>query len=134
MFFRLWEHYAHPWTPRESRKHGQRVRPSTESRVPTVLPNALTAEHYSKNPRCQGRIRMASKHRHRPSQKFDYIFCCFEIRCDIFVFHFVALVDRTRKLARGEALRSLGDERSEIQARREIEKVGGWRSDCATTQ
>ena len=35
---------------------------------------------------------------------------------------------------RGEALRSLGEERSEIQARREIEKVGGWRSDCATTQ
>ena len=38
------------------------------------------------------------------------------------------------RLARGEALRSLGEERSEIQARREIEKVGGWRSDCATTQ
>jgi hypothetical protein len=37
-------------------------------------------------------------------------------------------------LARGEALLSLGEERSEIQARREIEKVGGWRSDCATTQ
>ena len=37
-------------------------------------------------------------------------------------------------LARGKALRSLGEERSEIQARREIEKVGGWRSDCATTQ
>ena len=37
-------------------------------------------------------------------------------------------------LARGEALRSLREERSEIQARREIEKVGGWRSDCATTQ
>ena len=37
-------------------------------------------------------------------------------------------------LARGEALRRLGEERSEIQARREIEKVGGWRSDCATTQ
>ncbi len=37
-------------------------------------------------------------------------------------------------LARGEALRSLGEERPEIQARREIEKVGGWRSDCATTQ
>jgi hypothetical protein len=37
-------------------------------------------------------------------------------------------------LARGEALRSPGEERSEIQARREIEKVGGWRSDCATTQ
>jgi len=37
-------------------------------------------------------------------------------------------------LARGEAQRSLGEEGSEIQARREIEKVGGWRSDCATTQ
>ena len=37
-------------------------------------------------------------------------------------------------LARGEALRSLGEEGSEIQARREIENVGGWRSDCATTQ
>ena len=37
-------------------------------------------------------------------------------------------------LARGEALRRLGEERAEIQARREIEKVGGWRSDCATTQ
>ena len=37
-------------------------------------------------------------------------------------------------LARGEALRSLGEKRSEIQARREIERVGGWRSDCATTQ
>ena len=37
-------------------------------------------------------------------------------------------------LARGKALRSLSEERSEIQARREIEKVGGWRSDCATTQ
>ena len=37
-------------------------------------------------------------------------------------------------LARGEALRRLGEKRSEIQARREIEKVGGWRSDCATTQ
>jgi hypothetical protein len=36
--------------------------------------------------------------------------------------------------ARGEALRSLREERSEIQARREIESVGGWRSDCATTQ
>ena len=36
--------------------------------------------------------------------------------------------------ARGKALRSLCEERSEIQARREIEKVGGWRSDCATTQ
>jgi len=38
------------------------------------------------------------------------------------------------RLARGEALRGLGEKRSEIQARREIEKVGGWRSDCATTQ
>ena len=37
-------------------------------------------------------------------------------------------------LACGEALRSLGEECSEIQARREIEKLGGWRSDCATTQ
>ncbi len=37
-------------------------------------------------------------------------------------------------LARREALRSLGEQRSEVQARREIEKVGGWRSDCATTQ
>ena len=37
-------------------------------------------------------------------------------------------------LPRGEALRSLGEQRSEIQARREIEKVGGWRNDCATTQ
>jgi hypothetical protein len=37
-------------------------------------------------------------------------------------------------LARGEALRSRGEEGSEIQARREIEKMGGWRSDCATTQ
>lgn len=37
-------------------------------------------------------------------------------------------------LARGEALRGLGEKRSEIQARREIEKLGGWRSDCATTQ
>ena len=37
-------------------------------------------------------------------------------------------------LARGEALRSLGEEGPEIQARREIEKLGGWRSDCATTQ
>jgi len=36
--------------------------------------------------------------------------------------------------ARGKALRSLSEERAEIQARREIEKVGGWRSDCATTQ
>ena len=38
------------------------------------------------------------------------------------------------RIARGEALRRLGEERSEIQPRREIEKVGGWRSDCATTQ
>ena len=37
-------------------------------------------------------------------------------------------------LARGKALRSLGEERSEIQARRVIEMAGGWRSDCATTQ
>jgi hypothetical protein len=37
-------------------------------------------------------------------------------------------------LARGKALRSLSEQRSEIQARREIEKVGGWRNDCATTQ
>jgi hypothetical protein len=37
-------------------------------------------------------------------------------------------------LPRGEALRRLGEKRAEIQARREIEKVGGWRSDCATTQ
>ena len=37
-------------------------------------------------------------------------------------------------VARGEAPRRLGEERSEIQARREIENVGGWRSDCATTQ
>ena len=36
--------------------------------------------------------------------------------------------------ARGEALRGLGEKRSEVQARREIENVGGWRSDCATTQ
>ena len=35
---------------------------------------------------------------------------------------------------RGEALRGLGEKRSEVQARREIEKLGGWRSDCATTQ
>jgi hypothetical protein len=35
---------------------------------------------------------------------------------------------------RGEALRRLGEERAEVQARREIEKAGGWRSDCATTQ
>jgi hypothetical protein len=39
-----------------------------------------------------------------------------------------------KRLTRGEALRRLGEERSEIQVRREIEKVGGWRSDCATTQ
>ena len=37
-------------------------------------------------------------------------------------------------LARGEALRRSGEKRAEIQARREIEKLGGWRSDCATTQ
>ena len=37
-------------------------------------------------------------------------------------------------LARGKTLRSLGEERSEIQTRREIAKLGGWRSDCATTQ
>ena len=37
-------------------------------------------------------------------------------------------------VARGKTLRSLGEERSEIQARREIERAGGWRSDCATTQ
>jgi hypothetical protein len=37
-------------------------------------------------------------------------------------------------LARGEARRGRGEKRSEVQARREIEKVGGWRSDCATTQ
>ena len=37
-------------------------------------------------------------------------------------------------LARGEALRRPGEKRAEIQARREIEKLGGWRSDCATTQ
>ena len=37
-------------------------------------------------------------------------------------------------LARGEALRRLGEKRAEIQGRRETEKVGGWRSDCATTQ
>src|SRR5262245_51975189 len=37
------------------------------------------------------------------------------------------------RLARGEAPRSLCEERAEIQARREIEKMGGWRSDCATT-
>ena len=37
-------------------------------------------------------------------------------------------------LARGEALRRFGEERAEIQARREIENVGGWRRDCATTQ
>ena len=37
-------------------------------------------------------------------------------------------------LASGETPRGLGEKRSEIQARREIEKVGGWRSDCATTQ
>ena len=42
--------------------------------------------------------------------------------------------DAGERLARGEALRRLGEERPEIQARREIEKVGGWRSDCATTQ
>ena len=41
-----------------------------------------------------------------------------------------SLEARARKrLARGEALRRLGEERSEIQARREMEKVGGWRSD-----
>jgi hypothetical protein len=39
-----------------------------------------------------------------------------------------------KRLTRGKALRRLGEERSEIQVRREIEKVGGWRSDCATTQ
>jgi hypothetical protein len=38
------------------------------------------------------------------------------------------------RLASGEAPRSLGEERSEIQPRREIEKVGASRSDCATTQ
>src|ERR1700741_5568618 len=44
-------------------------------------------------------------------------------------------VRKARKgLARGEAPRSLREERSEIQARRETEKAGGWRSDCATTQ
>ena len=37
-------------------------------------------------------------------------------------------------LASGETPRGLGEKRSEIQARREIERVGGWRSDCATTQ
>ena len=37
-------------------------------------------------------------------------------------------------LARGKALRSLGEQRSESQARRETEKLGGWRNDCATTQ
>jgi hypothetical protein len=37
-------------------------------------------------------------------------------------------------VARGEALRRFREERSEIQARREIEKVGASRSDCATTQ
>ena len=37
-------------------------------------------------------------------------------------------------LARGEALSRLGEQRAEIQARREIENVGGSRSDCATTQ
>ena len=45
------------------------------------------------------------------------------------------LVGKAREsLARGEALRGLGEERAEIQARREIEMLGGWRSDCATTQ
>jgi hypothetical protein len=37
-------------------------------------------------------------------------------------------------LARGKALRSLSEQRSEIQARRQTVKVGGWRNDCATTQ
>ena len=37
-------------------------------------------------------------------------------------------------LASGETLRGLREKRAEIQARREIEKLGGWRSDCATTQ
>ena len=38
------------------------------------------------------------------------------------------------RLARGETPRRLCEERSEIQVRGEIENVGGWRSDCATTQ
>ena len=38
------------------------------------------------------------------------------------------------RLASGEVPRRLCEERSEIQPRREIEKVGTSRSDCATTQ
>ena len=38
------------------------------------------------------------------------------------------------RFPRREARRGLGEKRSEVQAAREIEKVGGWRSDCATTQ
>ena len=37
----------------------------------------------------------------------------------------IAKADSWKGLARGKALRSLGEQRSEIQARREIEKVGG---------
>jgi len=51
--------------------------------------------------------------------------------------HFIKKL-RVRKagegLASGETLRGLREKRAEIQARREIEKLGGWRSDCATTQ
>ena len=46
----------------------------------------------------------------------------------------ITKADPWKGLARGKALRSLGEQRSEIQARRETEKVGGWRNDCATTQ
>ena len=50
----------------------------------------------------------------------------------------VAKKSRVRKpgkcFPRGEALCGLGEKRPEVQARREIEKLGGWRSDCATTQ
>ena len=46
----------------------------------------------------------------------------------------ITKADSWKGLARGKALRSFSEQRSEIQARREIEKVGGWRNDCATTQ
>ena len=46
----------------------------------------------------------------------------------------ITKTDPWKGLARGKALRSLSEQRSEIQARREIEKMGGWRNDCATTQ
>ena len=46
----------------------------------------------------------------------------------------LAKTDPWKGLSCAKALRSLSEKRSEIQARREIEKVGGWRNDCATTQ